>query len=105
MTLEEVGKVLAKIQLGDNREVTPGVIAEWDDSIGDLKFADAIQAVREHRRNSTDYLQPAHIRRLVAQRRALLPPADDSVPAHTHRWLPNGTCIYPGCIERPEVAS
>lgn len=33
-----------------------------------------------------------------------LPPRTDDVSAHEHRWLPNGTCMHPGCIERKAIA-
>jgi hypothetical protein len=64
MNYEEVGKVLAKIKVGDNRQVDDQglVLSEWFDSIGDLDFADAIAAVVLHRRESTEYLLPAHVR-------------------------------------------
>jgi hypothetical protein len=29
-----------------------------------------------------------------------LPPRTDAVDAHEHRWQPDGTCRWPGCIER-----
>lgn len=62
MTNEQVAKVLARIQLGDNRQVDRATLAEWIDGIGDLDFDDAIEGVRMHRRDSTAYLQIAHVR-------------------------------------------
>ena len=64
MNNSQVAAVLAKIQLGDNREVDSQglLLREWHESIGDLKFEDAIEAVRLHRRESTAYLTPNHIR-------------------------------------------
>lgn len=53
--------MVAKVKLGDNREVNELVILEWCDSISDLAFEEAIEAVRMHRKTSTDYLLPAHI--------------------------------------------
>lgn len=61
MNNEQVAAVVAKIKLGDNREVTQLVLREWSDSIAFLDFDDAILAVTMHRRESTEYLQPAHI--------------------------------------------
>lgn len=63
MTITQVAAVLAKVQLGDNRDIDAKglVLAEWEDAIGDLDFAEAIEAVRMHRKFSTDYLMPAHI--------------------------------------------
>jgi hypothetical protein len=61
MTPDQTAKVLAKIQLGDNRVVDALTLREWLDTIGYLDFDDAIQAVTLHRRESTEYLQPAHV--------------------------------------------
>jgi hypothetical protein len=74
MIAAQVAAVLAKIQLGDNRETDAAgvVLAEWVDTIGDLDYQDAIEAVRMHRKSSTVYLQAAHIRenvRLIVSRR------------------------------------
>ena len=70
MTLDECAKVLTKIQLGDNRQADRATLAEWYDSIGMLDFTDAIEAVSIHRRESLDYLQPAHIHKNCARLRA-----------------------------------
>lgn len=74
MNVHEVAQVVTKIQLGDNRQVDRLVLAEWEDAIGHLPFQDAIEAVRLHRQESTDYLQPAHVvagaRRVRAYRNA-----------------------------------
>lgn len=62
MTNEEVAKVLARIQLGDNRQVDRTTLAAWIDEIGDLDFRDAVEAVKLHRQESTHYLMAAHVR-------------------------------------------
>lgn len=61
MTPEETARVVAKIQLGDNRVVDALTIREWHDTIGDLDFSEAVHAVTMHRQESTAYLMPAHI--------------------------------------------
>jgi len=53
--------VLAKIQLGDNRQVDQLTLEEWFDTIGHLDFAAAVAGVRLHRQESTEYLMPAHV--------------------------------------------
>ena len=65
MTEQECAKVLAKIQLVDNRQVDRLTLAEWFDIVGHLDFQAAIAAVRVHRQTSTEYLQPGHIVRIV----------------------------------------
>lgn len=61
MIKQETARVLAKIQLGDNRQVDHLVLDEWHDTIGHLDFDDAIAAVKLHRQSSTDWLMPAHV--------------------------------------------
>jgi hypothetical protein len=57
----EAAALLTKIQLGDNREVTDLVVKEWFDTLWDFDVADCMEAVTMHRRESVEYLQPAHI--------------------------------------------
>jgi hypothetical protein len=76
----QVAAVVAKIRLGDNRETSREVILEWVDSIGDLDFDDAVEAVRMHRRETTDYLTPAHVRTNVKRVRAARTPSNDTTP-------------------------
>lgn len=96
MTREEVGHILTKAAMIDNRAVTPALIQAWHELIGDIDYADAMAALNYHRANSTEYLVPAHIiagvRRIRADRieRAITaaPPAaiaDDAAAAR--RWM------------------
>jgi hypothetical protein len=80
MNAEDVAKVLAKIRLGDNRETSREVLLEWIDNIGDLDFHDCIEAVRLHRRESTEYLTPAHVRAGVKRIRGERNPSNDTTP-------------------------
>ena len=61
MNKAECAKVLAKIQLGDNRQVDQLTLEEWFDTIGHLDFLAAVAGVRLHRQESTEYLMPAHV--------------------------------------------
>ena len=63
MNLAETGDVLAKVKVGDNREVdTKGyMIREWHHVLGHLPVDVVMEAVRMHRSNSTEYLGTAHI--------------------------------------------
>lgn len=72
MTRDEVVKVLARVQMDDNRQVDRVVVASWVDEIGDLDFQDALDAVVMHRRETTEWLMAAHVRanvRLIVARR------------------------------------
>lgn len=61
MTPAETAQLLAKVQLGDNRQVDALTVREWHDTLGHLDLADAIEAVRRHRQTSLEYLMPAHV--------------------------------------------
>lgn len=61
MSPDQLKQVVAKIQLGDNRQVDALTLREWFDTIGHLDAGDALQAVTMHRQESPDYLQPFHI--------------------------------------------
>ena len=98
MNKQECAKVLAKIQLGDNRQVDHLTLEEWFDTIGHLPFEDTITAVKVHRQESTDYLQPAHLIRIVARRQErALPPRAGGRQHREHPHSP-GFCVV--CGER-----
>ncbi len=98
MNIEETARVLAKIQLGDNRNIDQLTIQEWHDSIHFLEYEDAVSAVTMHRRESAAYLMPVHIianARRIAQdrsmRRKIEPakhraPRPDNYDAMTAAW-------------------
>ena len=95
MNIDECKAVVAKIQLGDNRQVDRLVILEWFDTIGHLIADDAMKAVTLHRQESTDYLQPAHVIRLayrVKERRAL-DRGPVFCPAHAYYPMPCDACV------------
>lgn len=81
MNIDETAAILALVAKGDNRKVDRETIVFWHDLIGDLDFGEAQQAVRAFRRESTDYLMPAHVRqRVAAVRRERLSRAGHLVP-------------------------
>jgi hypothetical protein len=69
MNLQETAAVLAKAAAYDNRNVGEANVRAWHEALGDLALADCLAAVAQHHRTSTDYLMPAHIRRLVEEAR------------------------------------
>lgn len=89
MNVDELSRVVAKIRLGDNRETSREVLLEWFDNIGDLDYADAIEAVRMHRRESTEYLVAAHVRAGVKRIRQARNPDNDTTP-EPYRELAEG---------------
>lgn len=70
MNREETAHLLGLIALGDNRQLSNELTAYWHGLLPDIRLEDAVQAVAIHRRESTDYLQPAHIVKLVRAERA-----------------------------------
>lgn len=70
MNREEAAYLLGIIALGDNRQLSNELTEYWRGLLPDIRLEDAVQAVAVHRRESTDYLQPAHIVRLVRAERA-----------------------------------
>lgn len=61
MNLEETDRLLTLIQNVDKRKIDDATVLVWHEIIGDLPFADAVEAVTSHFRESTAYLMPAHI--------------------------------------------
>lgn len=69
MTIDELKVVVAKIQLGDNRQVDRLVLEYWWELIGDTNYDDALAAVNMHRREKPGlWLEPGHV--LAGARRA-----------------------------------
>jgi hypothetical protein len=95
---QETAALLVKIQLGDNREVTDLVVREWHDTIEHLEYTDCVEAVTLHRRESTEYMQPAHVVRLVKRIREERARSQDdmglirSPEECEHVWAVNGWC-------------
>lgn len=102
MNTDELTMLLARIQVLDNRQVDQLTIEAWSPLMFDITYPDAVGAVNAHFRESTAYLQPAHINQRVREARRKELPGTMSPEAPTscgkHRWLDDGTCI--NCTER-----
>jgi hypothetical protein len=61
MTPGQVSQILAKAQLVDNRQADEATILTWHEIIGHLDYQDAMRGLVLFRRDSDEYLQPAHI--------------------------------------------
>jgi hypothetical protein len=73
MTPKEISQLLAMIAMGDMRKVDKAVVRYWEAILpGWLTFELARDALIEHRRSSTDYLQPAHLVAIGERMRAEL---------------------------------
>lgn len=104
MSIEELTNLLVRIQVLDNRQVDQLTIEAWAPLMADVPYPAAVEAVNEHFRTSTAYLQPAHIVQAVAQAKRAELPATMSPEAPEdcgrHRWMADGTCLF--CITRRE---
>lgn len=65
MNLSETAELLTRISSFNNRTIGEGDVTAWQSVLGDVDLADAEEAVRRHFAEHTDWLMPAHIRRLV----------------------------------------
>lgn len=93
----EMKRLLAKMHLHDKRQVTELVLAHWMETIGHLPYQDAYEAVVQHQRESTEYLQPAHITQAVRKRQpqaaiTMSEATQDLCAPGTHKWVIDGTC-------------
>jgi len=80
MNSDQLKQVLTKIHVGDKRDVDLVVLAYWDELIGGLDVRDALEGVSMHRRESADYLMPAHVI-ANAKRAKLLRERDERINA------------------------
>jgi hypothetical protein len=70
MNRQEANMLLTAIAIGDNRTTDDDAVEYWRALLADTRLEDAMQALATHRRESTEWIQPAHIRRLVKAERA-----------------------------------
>lgn len=69
MNLTETGTLLTLIGELDNRRFTKETAVSWHKILGRYGFEEAKQAVEEHFTNSTDWLLPAHLVRIMKSKR------------------------------------
>lgn len=73
MRLSEAGELIALISAYDNRKMSEEVSAAWFDLLNPYTLAEAKHAVKKHFHESTEYLMPAHVVRIIkAERKARL---------------------------------
>lgn len=61
MDIIETGKVLAKIQAFDNRNVEPETTLAWQEVLEPYTLHDALRAVSDYFRTNHAWIMPAHI--------------------------------------------
>lgn len=65
MNIPETSQFLKRVALLDNRQVDEATIAHWQSILDRYELGECIRALEKHMRDTTDYLMPAHIVRLV----------------------------------------
>lgn len=70
MNFADAGVFLAKVKLLDNRKVDQAVIALWQEALFDVSLDDALAALHQHSRESTEWLTPAIVMGYVRRYRA-----------------------------------
>ena len=61
LNIGEVSVLLGKASLVDSRVVDEATVQAWWEILSHLDFRDAMNGLIQHRRESTEYLMPAHI--------------------------------------------
>ena len=101
MDTREAFQLLTLASARDGRTVDAAVASVWADDLIGVSLADAVEAARDHYRESTAWLMPAHvIERVRAKQKKLVktPTMSERVIDCTdrgreHRWLQDGTCM------------
>lgn len=65
MTPDETARVLAKCAAYDRRTTGRADVAAWHEALQDVDFEAALTAVAKHYRDTTEWIMPAHIRRII----------------------------------------
>jgi len=65
MNIMETATALALAQSFDRRTVGEGDIRAWHAIIGEIPADDVMEAIRRHYAEETDWIMPAHVRRIV----------------------------------------
>lgn len=81
VNLREAKLLLTEASAIDNRVVSDIAVKAWAAALDGITYEEASAALNEHRKASTEYVQPAHIVKLVkADRRARTWDAANSRP-------------------------
>jgi hypothetical protein len=89
VNVQQTTELLVLIQIIDNRRVDEAVVIAWHELLDDVEFDAAREALKLHRRESTEWVTPAHVRANVTR------------ILHADRWP---TDEYGNALERDEPA-
>ena len=95
MNREETAKVMTEASLIDNRRITEPHVEQWHRTLYDLSFEECQKAVVDHYKETNDWLQPSHIRKLVKKQRELVAEQKQQ-KALVDAYSPKPDVVYPG---------
>lgn len=82
LTVMRMEYILSMITVATNRKFDDDAVTMWHDLLRDLPYDDTHEAVKTLLRESTDFLSPAGVRRMVLRlRRGRINKGVDAVPA------------------------
>ena len=91
----EVAQLLTVASGVDNRNVSAEVVEVWFPIVGHLDYGNALDALKLHFTESTDWLLPAHIIRGAARlRETRLPPRREITAAECAHVFKGGFCVH-----------
>lgn len=65
MNLSETADLLTAMSAFDRRTIGDGDVIAWQAVLSDASFGDCLEAVKRHYAENTEWMMPAHVRRLV----------------------------------------
>lgn len=97
MNLPETARLLTMIAAFNNRTIGEADVIAWQSVLPDVPLEDAEEAVRRHYAENTEWLMPAHVRRLVRDIRT-----EREMTARATGWAP-GQAGVPKDRPLPEI--
>lgn len=61
MTYDEIKRLLGQAAARDARQPSQAMLQAWKVDLDGMTFEEATEGINRHKRDSTDYLEPAHI--------------------------------------------
>lgn len=98
MNLSETADLLTAMSAFDRRTIGDGDVIAWQAVLPDAAFADALEAVKRYYAEHTEWMMPAHVRRLI---RDII--GEREAAARATGWAP-GQAGVPKDQAMPEIA-
>jgi hypothetical protein len=99
VNLSETADLLTAMSAFDRRTIGDGDVIAWQAVLSDASFGDCLEAVKRYYAENTEWMMPAHVRRLV---RDIV--SEREMAARATGWAP-GQAGVPRDQEMPQVTS